>query len=93
MKKPLNIDFFSTLCKDADRFISQTLYDLIDDKITIENAFENLKKVESYDENNIPYFPGADMTKETKYDFVENVAIIKDIDEDTVWNIYDKIYG
>jgi hypothetical protein len=92
MISPIKIHFFSTLCNDADMFIFQTLYDLIDNKITVENAFENLKKVESYDENDIPYFPEADMTKETKHDFVENVVLITEIDEDTIWSIYDRIF-
>lgn len=90
--KAHDLHFFSTLCKTADRFITQILQDLIDNKITVEQAFQNLKKVESYDENNNPYFPRADMTKETKFDFVECVSSIKGIAEDEVWEVYDKVY-
>ena len=84
--------FFSTLCNTADNFIDTTLDQLSKNEITIEQAFQNLQKVEGYDENDRPYFPDADMTTETKYEFVENVCTIKNIDEDTAWDVYDKVY-
>lgn len=84
--------FFSTLCNSADNFIDTTLDQLSKDEITLEQAFKNLQKIESYDENEKPYFPDADMTTETKHEFVENICAIKNMDEDSVWDVYDKVY-
>lgn len=88
----MKYNFFSTLCNDADKHIDTTLSQLESGQITIKQAFENLLKVEDCDENKKPYFPDADMTKETKYEFVENVSKITNTDEDDVWEVYDDVY-
>ncbi len=49
--------------------------------------------VEDCDVNKNLYFPDADMTKETKYEFVENVSKITNTDEDSVWEVYDDVYN
>lgn len=52
-----------------------------------------MTKVEDCDVNKNIYFPDADMTKETKYEFVENVSKITNTDEDSVCEVYDDVYN
>ena len=85
--------FFSTLDPDADSFINDSLNQLRTNKITPKQVFKNLKKVESYDSNNNPYFPEADMTKEVKYDVVENMVKISGMTDSELWDIYDEVYN
>lgn len=44
------------------------------------------------DDNMVSYYPEADMTKETVYEFVEHISKIKGISEDDVWAVYDTHY-
>lgn len=85
--------FFSTLDPDADTFINDSLNQLRDNKITPKQVFKNLRKVESYDANGKPYFPEADMTKEVKYDVVDNMTRISGISDSELWDIYDEVYN
>ena len=91
--------FFSTLCDEADSYLNQTLNDYADKQISITQAIKNLKRVECYDENGKALFPDADMTKETKHEFIENLAVISTkmlgapISEDNIWDIYDQVYN
>lgn len=84
---------FSTMCDNADAFLNETLNKLSNSEITINCAMQNLKMVESYNEDREPFFEDADLTKETKHDFVESIAKITNTSEDSVWNIYDQIYN
>ena len=83
---------FSTLSDKADKHLEYTLNLLASGELTIENAIRNLKLIECYDKENKPYFPDADMTKETKYDFIEYICKITNKEEDEVWEIFDKVY-
>ncbi len=83
---------FSTLSDKADKHLEYTLNLLQIGELSIEDAIRNLRLIERYDKNNEPYFPEADMTKETKYDFIEQICRITNKDEDSVWEIFDKVY-
>ena len=89
----MELYMFSTLCVLADKFLTDTLNDLRDDKITVDEAISNLIKVEDMDDNMVSYYPEADMTKETVYDFVEHISKIKGISVDDVWLVYDTHYN
>lgn len=85
--------FFSTLCNKADNFLDETLDHLNKGQITTTQAIQNLKMVESYDPEGEPYFEGVDMTKETKYEFIEYISNITSTPVDSVWDIYDQVYN
>ncbi len=84
---------FSTLCNDADAFLDNTLISLSKGDISIYHAMTNLKKIEEYDVLGEPFFRNADMTKETKYEFVECICRITNSDENSIWDIYDSVYN
>lgn len=88
----MNYHIFSTLSDKADKYLDYTLNLLGSSEITIEDAIKNLKTIEKFDNEGKPYFPGADMTKETKYDFIEHICKITDKEEDEVWEIFAQIY-
>jgi len=98
-KRNMKYHFFSTLCDEADAYLNQTLNDFANKQINITQAIKNLRSVECYDENGQALFPDADMTKETKYEFIENLAKISSdmmgvtVSEDTIWDIYDQVYN
>lgn len=85
--------FFSTLDRNADDLILKSLIQLEKSEISIKDVFINLKRIESYDENDKPFFEDADMTKEVIQDVVEHICDIKGISDDDVWEVYDKVYS
>lgn len=84
---------FSTMCDNADSFLNETLNKLSNKEITTTCAIQNLKMVESYSDSREAFFVDADLTKETKNDFIEAMSKIANVSEDSVWNIYDQVYN